>query len=84
MKLKRILKWSAGAISLAAFVAALIAYWTSSNDCGRNTAALGDLMKAIVYCDYGSPDVLKVETIARPVPNDKRSPCRSQRHSAST
>jgi NADPH:quinone reductase-like Zn-dependent oxidoreductase len=70
MKLKRILKWSTGAILLALFAAALIAYWTSSNDCGRNTAAGGDLMKAVIYCDYGSPDVLKVEDIARPVPND--------------
>jgi NADPH:quinone reductase-like Zn-dependent oxidoreductase len=27
-------------------------------------------MKAIVYCDYGPPDVLKLEDIARPAPND--------------
>jgi NADPH:quinone reductase-like Zn-dependent oxidoreductase len=70
MKLKRFLKWSAGAIALALIAAALIAYWTSTNDCGRNTAAGGEMMKAIVYCDYGSPDVLKVEQIAKPVPND--------------
>ncbi len=66
MKLKRILKWSAGAIFLALFLAAtaiFIAYWRSSNDCGRDTPAQGDLMKAIVYCDFGSPDVLKLEDI---------------------
>ena len=70
MKLRRIVRWSAGAILLALFVAAVVAYWTSSNDCDRIRAAQGDLMKAIVYCDYGSPDVLRLEDIARPVPND--------------
>ena len=70
MKLKRVLKWSAGAISLSLLVAFLIAYAASSNDCDRIRAAQGDVMKAIVYCDYGSPDVLRIETIAKPVPND--------------
>jgi NADPH:quinone reductase-like Zn-dependent oxidoreductase len=57
---------------LLAFLFVFVAYWRSTNDCGRNTdtAARGDLMKAIVYCDYGGPDVLKFEDIARPVPND--------------
>lgn len=70
MKLKRIVTWSAGAILLALIVAALIAYWTSSNDCGRNATAGGDLMKAIVYCDYGPPDTLRLETIAKPACTD--------------
>jgi NADPH:quinone reductase-like Zn-dependent oxidoreductase len=29
-------------------------------------------MKAVVYCDYGSPEVLKVEDVERPVPADSQ------------
>src|SRR5207249_12035448 len=28
--------------------------------------------KAIVHCEYGSPDVLKLEDIEKPVPNDSQ------------
>ncbi len=70
--LKRILKWTSLAILLALFVGIIvlfIAYWRSSNDCNEMTAAQGDTMKAIVYCDYGLAN-LKLEEIAKPVPND--------------
>ena len=52
------------------FLWGLIAYWTSTNDCGRITAAPGNSMKAIVYCDYGGPEVLKLEDVPKPAPND--------------
>jgi NADPH:quinone reductase-like Zn-dependent oxidoreductase len=72
MKLKRILKWIARAFLFAlilAFLWGFIAYWRSTNDCDLK-AALVNPMKAIVSCDYGSPDVLKFEDVAKPVPND--------------
>jgi NADPH:quinone reductase-like Zn-dependent oxidoreductase len=73
MKLKRILKWTAATILLAlilAFLVGFIAYWRSTNDCDRNTGTQANPMKAIVYCEYGSPDVLKFEDVEKPVPND--------------
>src|SRR5258707_4542604 len=69
--LKRILKWITGVILvllLLAFIAVFIAYWKSTNDCGR-TAAPTNPMKAIVYCDYGVAN-LKLEEIEKPVAND--------------
>jgi NADPH:quinone reductase-like Zn-dependent oxidoreductase len=74
MKLKRILKWSARAILVALILALLvgfIAYWRSTNDCDH-MAALNVPMKAIRFCEYGSPDVLKFEDVEKPVPNDDR------------
>src|SRR5438874_6538102 len=72
MKLRRILKWSARVILLAlvlAFLVGFIAYWKSTNDCDRKTALVSP-MKAIVYCEYGSPEVLKFEDVEKPIPND--------------
>src|SRR6266699_2115021 len=69
MKLKRILKWSAGIILLALIVWFQVAYWTSTNDCDHKTAAPNNRMKAITYCDYGLAN-LKLENVEKPVPND--------------
>src|SRR5438552_2145670 len=69
MKIKRILKWSVIVIVLALLVWFQIAYWTSTNDYDRQTAAPNHPMKAIVYCDYGLKN-LKLENIEKPTPND--------------
>jgi NADPH:quinone reductase-like Zn-dependent oxidoreductase len=72
--LTRILKWTSLAILLALFagtVLLFIGYWRSTNDCDQLTAAQGDKMKAIVYCDYGAAN-LKLEEIGKPVPNDNQ------------
>jgi NADPH:quinone reductase-like Zn-dependent oxidoreductase len=72
MKLRRILKWSAVTILLALVAWGFIAYWTSTNECERNSAALNQPMKAIRYCEYGSPDVVKLDYVEKPVPNDNQ------------
>jgi NADPH:quinone reductase-like Zn-dependent oxidoreductase len=71
MAIKRIVKWSLGAILLALFLWLFIAYWTSTNDCNRAAATPNNPMKAIRYCEYGSPDVVvKLHVVEKPVPND--------------
>src|SRR5207302_3888191 len=67
--MKRILKWTLGLILLALVIWFEIAYWTSTNDCDRKTAAPTNPMKAIINCDYGLAH-LKLENIEKPVPND--------------
>src|SRR5947207_8586415 len=74
MKIKRILKWTALGFLLVLVTAILIAYWTSTNDCGRSIPPGTERMRAIRYCEYGSPDdVLKIEQVRKPVPNGNQS-----------
>ena len=76
MKLKRLVKWT-GRVLMVVFLTligwGLIAYWTSTNDCGRSIPAGAGRMKAVRYCEYGTPDnVLKIEQVEKPVPNDNQ------------
>jgi NADPH:quinone reductase-like Zn-dependent oxidoreductase len=74
MKLKRILKWSAGVILVAlvlGFLVGFIAYWRSTNECDRKTAPVNP-MKAIVHCEYGGPEVLALVDVEKPAPADNQ------------
>ena len=69
--MKRLLKWIFRLVLVVfvlAFLYVFVAYWRSTNDCGK-TAAPTNPMKAVVRCDYGLAN-LKVEDIEKPAPAD--------------
>jgi NADPH:quinone reductase-like Zn-dependent oxidoreductase len=67
---KRVVKWTLGTIFVVLILWGFIAYWTSTNDCERYSGAPTDPIKAILKCDYGTPDVLQVKDIEKPKPDD--------------
>ena len=67
---KRVVKWTLGTIFVVLILWGFIAYWRSTNDCQRYSAAPANPMKAVVHCEYGKPDVLQVKDIEKPKPDD--------------
>ena len=68
--LRRLVRIGAVLFALG-LVAFLIAYARSDNDCETWAAATPkDPMRAVVYCDYGTADVLKLQAVEKPVPGD--------------
>jgi NADPH:quinone reductase-like Zn-dependent oxidoreductase len=67
---KRVIKWALGAIFLLLILCGVIAYWTSTNDCERYSGVPAEPIKAVVKCEYGTPDVLQVKDVEKPKPDD--------------
>jgi NADPH:quinone reductase-like Zn-dependent oxidoreductase len=73
MKVRRIIRWTAVAIPLVLLAWFSIAYVSSANNCDELLAATPRTpVKAVVYCDYGGPDVLEVVDIEKPAPADNQ------------
>jgi hypothetical protein len=68
-KLWRLIKWSLVVILLAVTAWTFIAYWTSTNDFERQTAAPKNPIKAILKADYGYGG-LRFVNVNKPVPED--------------
>src|SRR5256885_8154287 len=75
MKIKSIFRWTLRLVLIALLFAAIaifIAYWRSTNDCQRYTAAPANPMKAVIHCEYGKPDMLEVKDLEKPTPDDNQ------------
>src|SRR5881396_94904 len=69
---KRVVKWTLGTIFVVLILWGFIAYWTSTNDCERYSGVPTDPIKAILKCDYGTPDMLEVKDLEKPTPDDNQ------------
>jgi len=75
MRIKSIFKWTLRLVLIALLFAAIaifIAYWRSTNDCERYSAAPANPMKAVIHCEYGKPDMLEVKDLEKPTPDDNQ------------
>ena len=71
MKVKRALKWIAASIPVALLLLFLVAYARSDNECDDpRPAPPANPIRAVVYCEFGPPEVLAIESVEKPVPGD--------------
>ena len=65
--------WLGAGVFMLAMAAFFVAWWRSDNECGAGPRATPtNPMQAIVYCDYGTAEVLRLESIEKPVPTDEQ------------
>ena len=71
VRVLRLLKWIVLVVPLVLVAVFAIAWWRSDNDCAARASSTPSVpMRALVYCDYGTPDVLTIAQIEKPVPQE--------------
>ena len=68
MTLRRLFAWSVGTVVVLAAGAFAIGWFTSTSACGASASAPKNPMKAVIRCDYGTVQVLRIEDVERPTP----------------
>jgi NADPH:quinone reductase-like Zn-dependent oxidoreductase len=74
VKLRRLIKWTTkilAGVLVALLIAGFVGYWGSTNECDHMSAP-NNPMKAIRFCEYGSPDVVKLDEVEKPLPKDNQ------------
>ncbi len=72
-RVRRVIARLAAVVVLLLMTGCLVAYWRSTNECADvKRSRPADAMQAIIYCDYGSPEVLELQTLEKPVPGDSQ------------
>jgi NADPH:quinone reductase-like Zn-dependent oxidoreductase len=73
MRVKRVLGVVVGGGVLLLTGAGAASWARSTNDCADTAAeAPRDPIRAVVYCEYGGPEVLRLQRIEKPVPGDSQ------------
>ena len=71
MNVRRLLTRTVLVLMIVLGIAFAVAWVRSDNDCAAQRASRPSApMRAVVYCDYGTPDVLTIAQIEKPVPQD--------------
>ena len=72
-RVRRVIARLSAVVIVLLMTGCLVAYWRSTNECADvKQSRPTDGMQAIIYCDYGSPEVLELSTLEKPVPGDSQ------------